>query len=64
MDRWPATGAAGVKFRQDGARLLFTLPLNVRARAERGYTSINVTATLHFDNGSKKVYEPLPVVLH
>ncbi|MFC4637880.1 hypothetical protein [Deinococcus hohokamensis] len=58
-DKW----ASVTRFRQEGSKLIFTLPLNVRARPERVYTSINVTATLFFDNGSsKKVYEPLPVV--
>ncbi|WP_119673603.1 hypothetical protein [Deinococcus sp. RM] len=62
VDRWPATGASGARYRQSGPQLIFTLPLNVRARPERVYTSINVTATVYFNNGtSKRVYEPLPV---
>lgn len=65
VDRWPTTGSSVTKFRQEGSKLIFTLPLNVRARPERVYTSINVTATVFFDNGSnKKVYEPLPVTLY
>ncbi|MFC4427304.1 hypothetical protein [Deinococcus navajonensis] len=65
VDTWPATSSSVTRFRQEGSKLIFTLPLNVRARPERVYTSINVTATLFFDNGSsKKVYEPLPVALY
>lgn len=61
-DRWPSSGSAVTRFRQNGSQLIFTLPLNVRARPDRVYTSINVTGTVFFDNGSnKKVYEPLPV---
>lgn len=64
VDRWPAGAAGGTatRFRQEGSRLIFTLPLNVRARADRVYTSLNVTGKLTFDNGGvKSVYEPLPV---
>lgn len=62
VDRWPPAGGTVTRFRQEGSRLIFTLPLNVRARAERVYTSINVTGKVTFDNGSvKSVYEPLPV---
>lgn len=61
-DVWPSGGAAGAKYRQSGSNLIFTLPLNVRARAERVYTSLNVTASVVFGNGAvKRVYEPLPV---
>ncbi|GGM06685.1 hypothetical protein GCM10010841_13680 [Deinococcus aerophilus] len=61
-DVWPSSGGAVIAFRQNGNNLIFTLPLNVRARADRVYTSINVTANVTFSNGSsKKVYEPLPV---
>lgn len=61
-DRWPSSGGPVTRFRQNGSQLIFTLPLNVRARPDRVYTSINVTGTVFFDNGSsKKVYEPLPV---
>lgn len=64
IDRWTA-GSTGVKFRQDGNRLVFTVPLNVRARANRVYTSINVTGNIIFNNGtSKRVYEPLPIRLN
>lgn len=61
-DVWPSNGGPVTTYRSSGNNLVFTLPLNVRARADRVYTSINVTASLTFSNGStKKVYEPLPV---
>lgn len=61
-DTWPSSGGPVVRFRQSGNQLIFTLPLNVRVRPERMYTSINVTGNIVFSNGSnKKVYEPLPV---
>ena len=61
-DHWPSAGGPVTKYRQEGSRLIFTLPLNVRVRPNRVYTSINVTGTINFDNGSsKRVYEPLPV---
>lgn len=61
-DVWPPAGGTGTALRQSGSQLIFTLPLNVRARADRVYTSLNVTATVYFSNGSsKRVYEPLPV---
>jgi hypothetical protein len=61
-DVWPSNGGPVTTFRTSGNNLVFTLPLNVRARADRVYTSINVTASVTFSNGStKKVYEPLPV---
>ena len=61
-DVWPSNGGPVTTFRSSGNNLVFTLPLNVRARADRVYTSINVTASITFSNGStKKVYEPLPV---
>ncbi|GHG05289.1 hypothetical protein GCM10017783_17300 [Deinococcus piscis] len=62
-DVWQAGGSGPILHRTEGNRLIFNLPLNVRARPERRYTSINVTANLSFDNGSsKKVYEKLPVL--
>lgn len=62
VDRWPSGGGTVTRLRQEGSRLIFTLPLNVRARTERVYTSLNVTGRVTFDNGaSKSVYEPLPV---
>ncbi|SMB82620.1 hypothetical protein [Deinococcus hopiensis] len=61
VDRWSA-GRTGVKFRQQGHRLIFTLPLNVPARPNRVYTGLNVTGTAVFNSGaSKPVCEPLPV---
>ncbi|MFC6592695.1 hypothetical protein ACFP81_12295 [Deinococcus lacus] len=60
-DVWNGQGGP-VLFRQDGSSLIFNLPLNVRSRAERRYTSLNVTADVTFSNGSsKRVYEKLPV---
>lgn len=62
VDRWPAVTGPVTRYRASGNQLIFTLPLNVRARPDRLYTSINVTAEVLFSNGSrKKVYEPLPV---
>lgn len=62
LDCWPATTGPVTRYRASGSQLIFTLPLNVRARPDRVYTSINVTADILFSNGSrKKVYEPLPV---
>ncbi|WP_345464625.1 hypothetical protein [Deinococcus carri] len=62
MDRWPSAGGTVTRFRQEGNHLIFTLPLNVRDRADRVYTSLNVTGRITFSNGSSKnVYEPLPV---
>lgn len=62
VDRWPPSGGTVTRFRQEGSRLVFTLPLNVRVRADRVYTSLNVTGKITFSNGSvKSVYEPLPV---
>ena len=61
VDTWPSTGGPVTKFRRNGSQLIFTLPLNVRTRSDRVHTSINVTGTVSFSNGSKRVYEPLPV---
>ncbi|ABF46298.1 hypothetical protein Dgeo_2004 [Deinococcus geothermalis DSM 11300] len=42
--------------------MIFTLPLKVRARTDRVYTSLNVTGKITFSKGSvKSVYELLPV---
>ncbi|WP_261664941.1 hypothetical protein [Deinococcus sp. Marseille-Q6407] len=61
-DAWQAGDSGPVMYRADGNRLVFNLPLNVRARSERRYTSINVTANVTFSNGnSKRIYEKLPV---
>lgn len=61
-DTWPSGSGARVAYRAEGSKLIFTLPLNVRVRPERVYTSLNVTAAITFDNGAtKRVYEPLPV---
>ncbi|AZI41354.1 hypothetical protein EHF33_00150 [Deinococcus psychrotolerans] len=59
-DGWQ-TGSENVKFRREGSKLVFTLPLNVRARSNRVYTSLNVIGELDFGGVSKKVFEPLPV---
>ncbi|MDO4264262.1 MAG: hypothetical protein Q4C67_08685 [Deinococcus sp.] len=62
-DVWQAGSDSSIRHRTEGSRLIFNLPLNVRARPERRYTSINVTANVTFDNGSsKKIYEKLPVI--
>lgn len=62
VDRWPPAGGTAIRFRQEGSRLIFTLPLNVRARTDRVYTRLGVIGKLTFDNGSvKSVYELLPV---
>lgn len=63
VDAWPPrAGDTVTRFRQEGSRLVFTLPLNVRVRAERVYTSLGVTGKVTFDNGSvKSIYEALPV---
>lgn len=61
-DVWQAGIEGSVLHRVDGNRLIFNLPLNVRLRPDRRYTSINVTAKVTFSGGdSKKVYEKLPV---
>jgi|GEM_PF-6392621 len=60
-DKWTPSGGT-VRFQQRGNQLAFSLPLNVRARTDRRYTSINIIGTVVFDNGSsKRVYEPLPI---
>ena len=61
-DYWPSSSGVKTSFNASGSKLNFTLPLNVRWRTDRVYTSINVTATVYFDNGSsKRVFEKLPV---
>lgn len=63
VDHWPARpGGPVTRLQQEGDHLIFTLPLNVRARADRVYTSLNVTGKITFSGGgTKSVYEPLPV---
>lgn len=61
-DLWRAGTDGPILQRTEGNRLIFNLPLNVRLRSERRYTSLNVTANVTFSNGtSKKIYEKLPV---
>lgn len=62
-DHWPtAPGRPKTVFRQNGNILIFILPLIVKDRADRPYTSINMIGQIHFSNGSsKKVYEKLPI---
>lgn len=60
-DVWQSGDGGNVQFRREGQKLIFTLPLNVRVRSNRVYTSLNVTGTLNFGGVSKNVYEPLPV---
>ena len=62
VDRWSAGGGGNVTAQTFGSRLAFQLPLNVRLRPLRRYTSINVVGSIVFDNGSsKRVYEPLTI---
>lgn len=64
VDYWPASAYSGVaEFSKRGNNLVFQLPLAVRARTDRVYTSINVTGELNFGGDIKRVYEPLPVRL-
>ena len=63
VDRWSASGGGDVQAQLFSNRLAFQLPLNVRLRPMRRYTSINVIASIVFDNGSsKRVYEPLAIM--
>ena len=63
VDRWSAGGGGNVQAQLFSNRLAFQLPLNVRLRLLRCYTSINVIASIVFDNGSsKRVYEPLAIM--
>ena len=59
-DEW-YSGGGNVRFRQEGNKLIFALPLNVRSRVSRVYTSLNVIGELDYGGVSKKIYEPLPV---
>ncbi|RJF71283.1 hypothetical protein D3875_06560 [Deinococcus cavernae] len=60
--RWPADGEPAVNFEEQGNNLVFSLPLTVREREGRQYTSINVIGDIVFDNGrTKRVYEKLPI---
>ena len=62
VDRWAAGGGGNVTAQTFSNRLAFQLPLNVRLRPMRRYTSINVIGSIAFDNGSsKRVYEPLTI---
>ena len=59
-DTYAAGGGGNVKMTQQGGSLSFTLPFNVRARADRRYVRVGAIGTLVFDDGSsKRVYEPL-----
>lgn len=63
VDRWSVSGGGNVQAQFFSNRLAFQVPLNVRLRPMRRYTSINVIASIVFDNGSsKRVYEPLPIM--
>ncbi|ULH13964.1 hypothetical protein MF271_01135 (plasmid) [Deinococcus sp. KNUC1210] len=63
VDRWAAGGGGNISAQVFSNRIAFQLPLNVRLRAARRYTAINVIGTIVFDNGgSKRVYEPLTVL--
>lgn len=62
VDRWSSGGGGTVQFAASGSQLRFTLPLNVRLRPDRRYSSINAIGTINFDNGSsKRIYEPLSI---
>lgn len=64
VDYWPASAYGGTaEMSERGNNLVFQLPLAVRARPDRVYTSINVTGELNFSGDVKRVYEPLPVRL-
>lgn len=64
VDYWPASAYGGTaEMSERGNNLVFQLPLAVRARPDRVYTSINVTGELNFGGDVKRVYEPLPVRL-
>ncbi|WP_064015229.1 hypothetical protein [Deinococcus puniceus] len=61
-DTYAVGGGGNVKLAQQGGSFSFTLPLNVRARADRRYVRVGAIGTLVFDDGtSKKVYEPLDI---
>lgn len=61
-DTYVASGGGNVKFAQQGNSLNFSLPLNVRARADRRYVRLGVIGTLVFDDGTtKRVYEALNI---
>ncbi len=60
-DHYSSSGGSKVTLRRSDNKLIFTLPLNVRKRAGRVYTSINVIGEIRFEGGSKRVYEPLPI---
>ena len=63
VDRWSVGGGGNVTAQTFSNRLAFQLPLNVRLRPMRRYTSINVVGSIVFDNGSsKRVYEPLAII--
>lgn len=60
--QWPSAGDPAVNFNEQGSNLIFELPLMVRERDGRQYTSMNATGDIVFDNGSqKRVYEKLPL---
>lgn len=59
---WPSSGEPSTTLDTRGDRLIFSLPLMIRARDDRTYQSINAIGEITFDNGAtKKVYEKLPV---
>lgn len=61
-DTYSASGGGHVKLTQQGNTLKFTLPINVRARADRRYVRVGVIGTLVFADGrSKRVYETLNI---
>ncbi|RJF73023.1 hypothetical protein D3875_17220 [Deinococcus cavernae] len=61
-DTYSAAGGGNVKLTPQGKTLSFTLPINVRARADRRYVRLGVIGTLVFADGtSKRVYETLNI---
>lgn len=61
-DHWPSSSEPVTNFRREGNNLIFTLPLTVKDRTDRRYTSINAIGDIRFSNSSsKRIYERLPI---
>ena len=62
-DIWTPHGGGSVYLDVSNYSYWIAVPINVRARADRQYTAINVVGNLTFSNGStKKIFEKIPVV--
>ncbi|GHF92742.1 hypothetical protein GCM10017783_00700 [Deinococcus piscis] len=62
-DVWTPHGRSDAYVEVGTYHYFIGLPLNVRARADRQYTAINVIGTFTFSNGStKKLFEKINVV--